>query len=68
VAQGNFALPISFRDSKFQKSISPLLIFPNPPQINMLLKGQIFVVFLNLLPNSNLGSPSALYKVAVAGY
>jgi hypothetical protein len=43
-------------------------MFPNPPQIRILLKGQIFTVFLNLLPNSNLGSPSALYRVAVAGY
>jgi hypothetical protein len=67
VAHGNLAFPISFKVSKFQKSISPLFIFPNPPQIKMLLNGQILAVFLNLLPNSNFGSPSALYSVAVAG-
>lgn len=44
------------------------MIFPNPPINKDELNGHTLNVFLKCLPNSNLGYPSASYKVAVAGY
>lgn len=48
-------------------SISPLVMFPKPPTIMELSKGQILTVFLNRLANSKMGWPSASYMVAVQG-
>lgn len=60
-------LPSSLWVSNYQKSTSPAR-FPNPP-INIALEnGQILIVFLYLLPNSNIGLLFLSYNVAVAGY
>jgi len=66
-AHSSFALPIYFIEARSQKSISPSRL-PNPPINTSYENGQILIVFLNLLPNSNMGFASLSYKVAVAGY